>query len=79
MYRLYLRKEKSCILQSAGQGEKKKNGSHQGILVNLGANWRRRTDDCWEAANARYHPTILPSYKPIDDAKDTRVSHISKQ
>lgn len=50
------------MLQSAGQGEKQKNGSHQGILVN----WERIgggvTDDCWEAANARYHPTILQAY-----------------
>lgn len=40
-----------------------KNGSHQGILVN----WERIgggvTDDCWEAANARYHPTILQAYR----------------
>lgn len=36
-------------------------------------NWERIgggvTDDCWEAANARYHPIILPSYKPIDDGR----------
>lgn len=52
-----------CSLQLAGQGEKKKNGSHQGILVN----WERIgggvTDDCWEAADARYHPTILQAYR----------------
>lgn len=64
------------MLQSAGQGEKEKNGSHQGILVN------------WERIGGGVQmiigrpptlDTILPSYKPIDDAKDTRVSHISKQ
>lgn len=54
------------MLQSAAcrpSRKEKKNGSHQGILVNLGANWRRRIDDYWEAANARYYPTILQAYR----------------
>lgn len=50
-----------CSLQAKAKRRKEWFASRhsRAIGVNLGANWRRRTDDCWEAANARYHPTIL--------------------
>lgn len=54
------------MLQSAGQVEKEKNGSHQGILVNWG-----RIGEGVQMIVGRPPTldTILPSYKPIDDGR----------